>query len=90
MDFTDYQKYWKSEAFIQSICGNIDIMYLLKTNVRKVEHFGVKKLPLFYKEVLCKTIVPLHVLRTEDFLQQPIWSNVYFQSNGKPLFFIIG
>ena len=55
--------------FIQSIWGNIDIMYLLKTNVRKVEHCGVKKLPLFYKEVLCafnesKTIVPLHVLKT--------------------------
>ena len=52
-------------------------MYLLKTNVRKVEHFGVKKFPLFYKEVLCafnesKTILPLHVLSTEDFLQQPI------------------
>ena len=70
-------------------------MYLLKTNVRKVEHFGVKKLPLFYKEVLCafnesKTIVPLHALSTEDFLQQPIWNNIYFQTNGKPLFFIIG
>ena len=31
--------------------------------------------------------MPLHVLSTEDFLQRPTWNNVYFQSNGKPLFF---
>ena len=38
--------------FLQSICGNIDSMYLLKTNVRKAEHFGLKELTLLYKEVL--------------------------------------
>ena len=36
--------------FIQSICGNIDIMYLLKTNVRKVEHFGVKNFHCFIRK----------------------------------------
>ena len=72
--------------FIESICGeyNIDLNYLLKTNVRKIIDFDiVKKLPVFYKEVFCvfndcKTVVPLCKWNTDVFLQQIIWNNTYF------------
>ena len=44
----------------------------------------------FYKEVFCafnesKTLVPLYSLSADEFLQQTIWNNVYFKTNGKSL-----
>ena len=67
------------------------MMYLVKTNERNENNFNiVKKLPLFYKEVFCafnesKTLVPLHSLSADEFLQQTIWNNVYFKTNLKSL-----
>ena len=69
--------------FINCICKecNIDMMYLVKTNERNENNFNiVKKLPLFYKEVFCafnesKTLVPLHSLSADEFLQQTIWNS---------------
>ena len=79
--------------FINCICKecNIDMMYLVKTNERNENNYNIiKKLPLFYKEVFCafnesKTLVPLHSLSADEFLQHTIWNNVYFKTNGSSL-----
>ena len=80
---------------LNSFCAdcNIDLNYVLKTNVRKYSDFNiVKSLPTFYKEVFCsfnesKTILPFNRLNDDLFLQQPIWNNLYFIVNRKPLLF---
>ena len=82
-------------CFLNSICveHNIDINYILKTNVRKQSDFNiVKTLPVFYKEVFCsfneaKTVLPYNQLNDDLFLQQTIWNNLYFKVRGKPLLF---
>ena len=80
---------------LNSFCAdcNIDLNYVLKKNVRKYSDFNiVKSLPTFYKEVFCsfnesKTILPFNRLNDDLFLQQPIWNNLYFIVNRKPLLF---
>ena len=82
-------------CFLNIICveHNIDINYILKTNVRKQSDFNiVKTLPVFYKEVFClfneaKTVLPFNQLNDDLFLQQTIWNNLYFKVKGKPLLF---
>ena len=84
-------------CFLNSICveHNIDINYILKTNVRKQSDFNiVKTLPVFYKEIFCsfneaKTVLPFNQLNDDLFLQQTIWNNLYFKVRGKPLLFRI-
>ena len=79
--------------FLNCICKecNIDMMYLVKTNERNENNFNiVKKLPLLYKEVFyafneSKTLVLLHSLSADEFLQRTIWNNVYFKTNVKSL-----
>ena len=61
--------------------------------MRKYADFNIlKSLPTFYKEVFCsfnesKTILPFNRLNDDLFLQQPIWNNLYFIVNSKPLLF---
>ena len=82
-------------CFLKSICveHNIDINYILNTNVRKQSDFNiVKTLPVFYKETFCsfneaKTVLPFNQLNDDLFLQQTIWNNLYFKVRGKPLLF---
>ena len=82
-------------AVLNSFCAdyNIDLNYVLKTNVRQYADFNIlKSLPTFYKEVYysfneSKTNLPFKRLNDDLFLQQPIWINLYFIVNRKPLSF---
>ena len=69
--------------FLDSICveHNIDINYILKTNVRKQSDFNiVKTLPVFYKEIFCsfneaKTVLPFNQLN-DDFFYNKLFGTI--------------
>lgn len=65
---------------------NLDIAYLLNTNVTKTGDLNIKHLPNFYKEVIC-AFNECKSNGQEKLQIQNIWFNKNITYKGKPLFF---
>ena len=73
--------------------SNLTLNYFLRMNFKNENEFPlIKKFPPFYRAVLLaynrsKSIIPFDRLSKYDFLNQPLWGNIYFKCEENCLFF---